>query len=372
MIKTFFAILLCAFFVNANAQKTVLWDATNHMPVSHAGVFTTDKGKVKSTFSDEHGIVSVDFPFNKLEISHVNYEHLDVSLLGDTIFLVPSVHLIGEVTVKPYEPDWIRTKLEDFVKNKKHQYALIDTIKYRYTSQNLGGNSLYIFVSEGFAAHNENFLILPTNDTIIYKDKTAGCDFTNLKSILYHDFVTDLDDRFIKDHRFFVDEEYQDVNRNIVRIGFKSTKYDKDSGTFLLDTINNVIVKAQRSTGLEYNVKDKTNALVRSTFSFFAGHKFKAWDIDYEVQYDRNGDSWYVGNCRYNNLMCDEFKSNKFSEQFTHISSVYEAALSNQPNLSSGKFIVLPEPYVMKIVRSKKERINEEALQKVPKIYKIY
>ena len=320
----------------------------------------------------EHGIVSVDFPFNKLEISHVNYEHLDVSLLGDTIFLVPSVYLIGEVTVRPYEPDWIRTKLEDFVKNKKHQYALIDTIKYRYTSQNLGGNSLYIFVSEGFAAHNENFLILPTNDTIIYKDKTAGCDFTNLKSILYHDFVTDLDDRFIKDHRFFVDEEYQDANRNIVRIGFKSTKYDKDSGTFLLDTINNVIVKAQRSTGLEYNVKDKTNALVRSTFSFFAGHKFKAWDIDYEVQYDRNGDSWYVGNCRYNNLMCDEFKSNKFREQFTHISSVYEAAPSNQPNLSSGKFIVLPEPYVMKIVRSKKERINEEALQKVPKIYKIY
>ena len=190
--------------------------------------------------------------------------------------------------------------------------------------------------------------------------------------ILYHDFVTDLDDRFIKDHRFFVDEEYQDANRNIVRIGFKSTKYDKDSGTFLLDTINNVIVKAQRSTGLEYNVKDKTNALVRSTFSFFAGHKFKAWDIDYEVQYDRNGDSWYVGNCRYNNLMCDEFKSNKFREQFTHISSVYEAAPSNQPNLSSGKFIVLPEPYVMKIVRSKKERINEEALQKVPKIYKIY
>lgn len=372
MIKTIFAILLCAFFVNANAQKTVLWDATNHMPVSHAGVFTTDKGKVKSTFSDEHGIVSVDFPFNKLEISHVNYEHLDVSLLGDTIFLVPSVHLIGEVTVRPYEPDWIRTKLEDFVKNKKHQYALIDTIKYRYTSQNLGGNSLYIFVSEGFAAHNDNFLILPTNDTIIYKDKTAGCDFTNLKSILYHDFVTDLDDRFIKDHRFFVDEEYQDANRNIVRIGFKSTKYDKDSGTFLLDTINNVIVKAQRSTGLEYNVKDKTNALVRSTFSFFAGHKFKAWDIDYEVQYDRNGDSWYVGNCRYNNLMCDEFKSNKFREQFTHISSVYEAAPSIQPNLSSGKFIVLPEPYVMKIVRSKKERINEEALQKVPKIYKIY
>ena len=240
MIKTIFAILLCAFFVNANAQKTVLWDATNHMPVSHAGVFTTDKGKVKSTFSDEHGIVFVDFPFNKLEISHVNYEHLDVSLLGDTIFLVPSVYLIGEVTVRPYEPDWIRTKLEDFVKNKKHQYALIDTIKYRYTSQNLGGNSLYIFVSEGFAAHNENFLILPTNDTIIYKDKTAGCDFTNLKSILYHDFVTDLDDRFIKDHRFFVDEEYQEANRNIVRIGFKSTKYDKDSGTFLLDTINNV------------------------------------------------------------------------------------------------------------------------------------
>ncbi len=372
MIKTIFAILLCAFFVNANAQKTVLWDATNHMPVSHASVFTTDKGKVKSTFSDEHGIVSVDFPFNKLEISHVNYEHLDVSLLGDTIFLVPSVYLIGEVTVRPYEPDWIRTKLEDFVKNKKHQYALIDTIKYRYTSQNLGGNSLYIFVSEGFAAHNENFLILPTNDTIIYKDKTAGCDFTNLKSILYHDFVTDLDDRFIKDHRFFVDEEYQDANRNIVRIGFKSTKYDKDSGSFLLDTINNVIVKAQRSTGLEYNVKDKTNALVRSTFSFFAGHKFKVWDIDYEVQYDRNGDSWYVGNCRYNNLMCDEFKSNKFREQFTHISSVYEAAPSNKPNLSSRKFIVLPEPYVMKIVRSKKERINEEALQKVPKIYKIY
>ena len=374
MIKNILVIfLLCASFIIAHAQNTtLLWDATNNIPVSHASVFTTDKGKVKSTFSDEHGIVSVDFPFNKLEISHVNYECLEVSSLSDTIFLVPSVCLLGEVTVKPYEPEWIRTKLEDFVKNKKHQYALTDTIKYRYTSQNLGSNSLYSFVSEGFATHNENFFILPTNDTIIYKDKTAGCDFANLKSILYHDFVTDLDNRFIKDHQFFIDEEYQDANQNIVRIGFKSTNYNKDSGAFLLDTLNNVIVKAWRSTGLEYNVKDKTNALVRSTFSIFAGHKFKAWDIDYEVQYDRNGNSWYVSNCRYNNLMWDEFKSNKFNGQFTHISSVYEATSSNQIDISSGPFIVLPEPYAMKIFMSKKERLNEEALQNIPKSYKIY
>ena len=374
MIKNILVIfLLCASFIIAHAQNTtLLWDATNHMPVSHASVFTTDKGKTKGTFSDEHGIVSVDFPFNKLEISHVNYEHLEVSSLSDTIFLVPSVYLLGEVSVKPYEPEWIRTKLEDFVENKKHQYTLTYTVKYRYTSQNLGSNSLYSFISEGFVSHNENFFILPTNDTIIYKDKTAGCDFTNLKSILYHDFVTDLDNSFIKDHRFFVDEEYHDANRNIVRIGFKSTKYSKDFGAFLLDTVNNVIVKARRSSGLEYNVKDKTNALVRSTFSFFSGHKFKAWNIDYDVQYDRNGDSWYVSSCRYNNLMWDEFKSNKFSGQFTHISSVYEANPSNQTDISSGKFIVLPEPYVMKIVMTKKERLNEEALQKVPKSYKIY
>ena len=56
------------------AQKFfVLWDKVNNIPVSRASVYTTYQGKVKSTFSDQQGRVNLDFTFDSLTVSHINY-----------------------------------------------------------------------------------------------------------------------------------------------------------------------------------------------------------------------------------------------------------------------------------------------------------
>ncbi len=367
-------LLSCASLVGINAQSSfILWDKTNDIPVSHASVYTTKNGEVNSTYSGDDGTVYVNFQFEDLIISHVNYKRKIVSGIQDTIYMEPNVQILSELVVKAVEPEWIRPLLEEFLKDKKPMYCIQDTLQYNYMSQNLGGNSLYAFESDGFVTKQELYSIHPVKNTITYKDKTAGCDFSALKNILYHDFVSDINDKFIKEHKFYVDDEYKSQGENIVRICFKSIKYKEDSGYFLIDTLDNVLLKAKRTTGLDYNVKDRTNPFVRSTFSLLAGHKYKKWEIEYEVDYCRQGNTYYVSSCRYNNMMLEEFSNKKYTGgTFNNITSVYSATPLQGGGIENKDFLILPAPFSMKIIQTKKERKLEESLQQVQKSYNVY
>ena len=374
--RTIVSIVFLCLSVTSFAQKTfVIWDKANNIPVSIASVYTTYMGKVRSTFSDQQGRVVVDFAFDNLMISHINYQKESVKVLSDTLFMEQSMQLLSEVVVSSAgEPSWIKPMLMEFVKTKAKKYGSNGVLRYEYQTQNVGDTVLYRFLSKGLIRKKELFEISPLENVITFKDKSAGCDYSNLKNTLYHDFVSDMDEKFVKEHRFYVDNESESLGVNVVRILFKSKKDWKDSGYLCIDTLQNVILRAKRSTGLAYNVQHRTNALVRSTINAMYGHKYKDWQIDIEAVYQQADNYFYLSSCRYSNYIQEEFdgKKKKGVEAY-NVTSIYEAQPCQKNKMSEGtEFLLLPQPFAMKIIVSKKERKQEELLQDVEKEYNVY
>ena len=357
------------------AQKGfVIWDKVNNIPVNRASVYTTYMGKVRSTFSDQQGRVVVDFAFDNLTVSHINYQKESVKVLPDTLFMEQSTQLLSEVVVSPVgEPAWVRPMLMGFVKTKARKYRNVGVQRYAYQTQNVGDTVLYRFASNGLVRKNEYFEISPLENVITFKDKSAGCDYSNLKNTLYHDFVSDMDEKFVKEHKFYVDNESEDLGANVVRILFKSKKDWKDSGYLCIDTLQNAILRAKRSTGLAYNVQHRTNALVRSTINAMYGHKYKDWQIDIEAVYQQADNYFYLSSCRYSNYMQEEFDGKKKRVEVYNVISTYEAQPWQKDMVGEDAvFLLLPRPFAMKIIVSKKESRQEELLQNVKKAYHIY
>lgn len=353
----------------------VLWDKVNDVPVSRASVYTTYQGKVKSTFSDQQGRVNLDFTFDSLTVSHVNYQKICVKMLPDTLFLEQTIQMLSEIVVNYVgEPAWIKPMLKNFIKTKAEKYRNNVVQNYDYKTQSVGNTELYRFVSKGLVRKNEFFEIDPVENIITFKDHNAGCDFGNLKNMLYHDFVSDMDEKFVKEHTFYVDEQTEGLGANVVRILFKSKKEWKDSGYLCIDTIRNVILRAKRSTGLEYNIKNQTNAFVRSTINVFYGHKYKDWQIDVEVEYQQSGDSFYLSGCQYANYIQEKFDSKKRRGEYIYnVISTYKAQPYQEGSAGDKRtYLILPKPFAMKIIMSKKETKQEEMLQNIKKEYQIY
>ena len=317
----------------------------------------------------------MDFAFDNLMLSHINYQKESVKVLSDTLFMEQSMQLLSEVVVSPAgEPAWIKPMLMEFVKTKAKKYRSNGVLRYEYQTQNVGDTVLYRFLSKGLIRKKELFEISPLENVITFKDKSAGCDYSNLKNTLYHDFVSDMDEKFVKEHRFYVDNESERLGVNVVRLLFKSKKDWKDSGYLCIDTLQNVIFRAKRSTGLAYNVQHRTNALVRSTINAMYGHKYKDWQIDIEAVYQQADNYFYLSSCRYSNYMQEEFdgKKKKGVEVY-NVTSIYEAQPCQKNKMSEGtEFLLLPQPFAMKIIVSKKERKQEELLQDVKKEYNVY
>ncbi|MGP1493111.1 MAG: hypothetical protein ACTTJJ_06835 [Prevotella fusca] len=342
--------------------------------MSRASVYTTYMGKVRSTFSDQQGRVVVDFAFDNLTVSHINYQKESVKVLPDTLFMVQSTQLLSEVVVSPVgEPAWVRPMLMGFVKTKARKYRNVGVQRYAYQTQNVGDTVLYRFASNGLVRKNEYFEISPLENVITFKDKSAGCDYGNLKNTLYHDFVSDMDEKFVKEHKFYVDNESEDLGANVVRILFKSKKDWKDSGYLCIDTLQNAILRAKRSTGLAYNVQHRTNALVRSTINAMYGHKYKDWQIDIEAVYQQADNYFYLSSCRYSNYIQEVFDGKKKRVEVYNVTSIYEAQPCQKDMVGEDAvFLLLPRPFAMKIIVSKKESRQEELLQNVKKAYHIY
>lgn len=372
-----FVIAACLlFFAVGHAQRSfVLWDKVNDIPVSRASIYTTCYGKVKSTFSDQQGHAYIDFAFDSLTVSHINYHKICVKTLPDTLFMEQTIQILSEIVVGPAsEPVWIKPMLENFVKTKEDRYKNNVMLRYDYQTQNISDTVLYRFVSKGLVRKKKLFEVHPMESIITFKDQTAGCDYSNLKNTLYHDFVSDMDEQFVKEHTFYVDDEVEKMGANVVRILFKSKKEWKDSGSLCIDTMRNVILRAKRSTGLEYNIKNRTNAFVRSAINAFYGHKYKDWQIDIEVEYRQSGNFFYLSSCRYANYMLEEYDSKKRKgKNIYNVTSVYEAQPYDEENMGDNKeWLLLPKPFAMKIIMSKKETGLEKMLQNVKKKYHIY
>lgn len=159
-----FVIAACLlFFAMGHAQRSfVLWDKVNDIPVSRASIYTTCHGKVKSTFSDQQGHADIDFAFDSLTVSHINYHKICVKTLPDTLFMEQTIQILSEIVVRPAgEPAWIKPMLENFVKTKEDRYKNNVMLRYDYQTQNISDTVLYRFVSKGFVRKKKLFEVHP-------------------------------------------------------------------------------------------------------------------------------------------------------------------------------------------------------------------
>jgi len=288
----FLTALFFAYFgrMVGTAQNIEVLDAYSFEPVRHASLWTKENGKFHSAITDEHGKAKINFKFKELNITHINYEkqklkYTDLysaqtnsqssqddaskdnvdkpkaasaqktistkaSSITYRILLTPKYYQAAEITVKSQEPIWIRKKLKEFIKRKKRIYHnVIQSLKYDYTTQSIAGNSYYKFDSQGVMEQinpeKSLYEIYQRRGCITSIDTTRLTDLTNLRRILYEDFVYCMDNEFISSHRFYVNEDFKG-NPGEVELAFRSKKDFKDKGRFVIDTARYYIIRCNR------------------------------------------------------------------------------------------------------------------------------
>ena len=105
MCKLSSLVVLLLIVVTVRAQrKVLLLDSDTNMPIAGVSV-KTDEGE--SVTSDGRGIATLTMPFDTVRFSHLKYnpEMLKKSEVRDTIYLIPTVHLLPEVTVTELAPE---------------------------------------------------------------------------------------------------------------------------------------------------------------------------------------------------------------------------------------------------------------------------
>ena len=85
--KLFPCLAFGALLVTDQPRVVVIADATTHEPVARASLYTKENGRFRSVISDAEGRAVVGFDFQRLTVSHLNYDKLTIRTLSDTIFL---------------------------------------------------------------------------------------------------------------------------------------------------------------------------------------------------------------------------------------------------------------------------------------------
>ncbi|MDR3653462.1 MAG: carboxypeptidase-like regulatory domain-containing protein [Paludibacter sp.] len=351
--------------------KGVIADKATHQPIPYVSVYTKSGDNVFGEMSNEQGQFTVDFPFQTLFFSHINYQKIELTKenLRDTVFLTPTSVLISEIVVRSSEPTWIPRILNEVVKQKNKNYQNTEKqFAYNYESYTLGDSSGYAFKSKGNLlvpklSGNPQYYIDARNNIIKYKDKTAGVDFTNLKTMLYADFMTYFNAKFIKNNTFKQNPLFQSSSPYLVQLRFNDKKDLANEGYVVIDTLNKVVVESAHNTDTGYNIKNNTT-LFSKVMSPKLGIKYTLWITKSHTKYSKQGGSYYIAESTYKFSLRKTIKNKKTDAQyFTTIES--KVSLNNQP-VKTTKMIALIKPFNAITFYTKKMQSNEAALNKVP------
>ncbi|MBP1663931.1 MAG: hypothetical protein H6Q19_1071 [Bacteroidetes bacterium] len=357
--------------------KGVIIDKETGLPIAYVNVYTKNGDKVSGTISNENGEFIINFPFQTLYLTHLNYEKtfINDSAIKDTIFLKPSSYILGEIeAVTSYkQPKWIVDALERVLKDKNKKYQTREKIfSYQYQTQTLNDSNGYAFNSEGnikFPLLNNNPFKINTKTSIIkYKDNTAGVDFSNLQRMMYDDFILNYDKSFIKDNIFRPIKSYNNQDNNIIQLSFSSKEYKDDNGYLIIDTLNNVILEIERNSGTDFNTKTHTSGFLRTAATVSFGLYYNVWVTKMNSKYTKIGQSYYLAECKYKYLMKKTVKLKKTERtDFTSIES--DIHFNDKNNITDSDFIEIPKPYYLIAIRTKEMRLAEEALAKIAVSY---
>ena len=84
------------------------------------------------------------------------------------------------------------------------------------------------------STQDKHYSLAVDTATIIAPDSTRLTDTANLRRMLYEDFVAELDNGFIRNHRFRDNPDYKGHNDNEVQLRFRSKSHTDDHGWPLL------------------------------------------------------------------------------------------------------------------------------------------
>ena len=378
MRKILYVICIGIFFVNIlNAQtKGVVIDQITGNPIANVMIYAQNNDNILSTASNENGEFSIDFPFNSLFFSHINYEKIELKKaeLKNTVELLPTSTtptMLEEVVAyaKYKQPAWVEKKLKEIVKQKTKNYQTAETqFAYNFQSTTFDEGSGYSFKSQGNLlvpkySNAQGYKINPQKNIILYKDTTAGTDFHQFRRLIYNDFLQDFNNSFVKKYTFNQNHNYETENKNVIQLFFKQEKFNDDFGYIVIDTLKNVILEFERNSGLRVNVQNNIASIGR-TIEKSQGFVRNIWDTYTYGKFEFINSSYQLVECKYQTHMKNTRKGNVY---IFHIESFLN--LSKTENTKSfGKWLDFTRPLYSGIYTKKMWEIDE-ALQKLPKIY---
>ncbi len=295
LVSVIFALSLSGAVVVAQQRRyVVVADAETHAPVSYASLYTRDGGVFRSVVTNAQGGATIPFTFQRLTVSHLNYQQRVVRQLADTLLLTPKYRSTGEVVVTNKEPEWIRPKLKQVVKQKEHSYfSTADTMSISYHTRSIGSNNLYDYRLTGLlcmlSSSHGDYSLFPGESIIEAVDSTRLTDTSNLRRMLYEDFVAEFDNGFIRSHKFYENPEYVGSNANEIELRFRSKSHQDDRGWLVVDTARCLVLKAYRFTGTKTNRQERVSAFMYACARLF-GYRIDTWTRDYRVTYAERAD----------------------------------------------------------------------------------
>ena len=376
MKRTFLIITILFVSIMLNAQiKGVVIDQVTGSPIANVMIYAQNNDNILSTASNENGEFIIDFSFNSLFFSHINYEKIELKKanLKNTVELFPNstITMLEEVvaSAKYKQPAWIEKKLKEIVKQKTKNYQTAETqFAYNFKTTTLDDGNGYTFKSQGNLlvpkySNAEGYKINPQKNIILFKDTTAGMDFHQFRRLIYNDFLPNFNNSFVKKYRFNRNFNYETENKNIIKLSFTQEKYNDDFGYIVIDTAKNVILEFERNSGLRVNVQNNIASIGKTTEKL-QGFVRNIWDTYTYGKFEFVNGSYQLVECKYQMHMKNTQKGNVY---IFHIEAFLN--LSKTENTKpSGKWLVFTRPLYSGIY-TKKMREEDEALQKVTKIH---
>ncbi|MEZ3591711.1 MAG: carboxypeptidase-like regulatory domain-containing protein [Muribaculaceae bacterium] len=355
------------------AQKRgVVVDSETWRPVSGVSVYTDSVGKrLRGMSTDALGRFSVPVGTRRVRFSHTSYKPLEVvgDALADTVYMTPKNVQLSEIVVRDEEPRWIREALRRFIAARERNYRTVPkTMSYKYATYTYGQNDSvgdYRYTSEG------NIMLQPLGskelskiaawENVVYsRDSAATGDFLNLRRMLQEDIVNEIDNRFIKEHRYWQNTDYTDADSNVVQIKFRSKKFKLDEGYLVIDTLRNVILEGFRRSGRDYNLKRLTSASARNSLTLF-GVRYPVFDIEKRYLYVGDGGIFYPKESSCVVKRASTYKDNHWNFD-TQASVSYGDTLYPE----RGEWADLYGIYYLKMIGTQSDRDHDDCVNDLP------
>lgn len=355
------------------AQKRgVVVDGDTWRPVSGVSVYTDSVGKrLRGMSTDALGRFSVPLGTRRVRFSHTSYKPLEVvgDALADTVYMTPKNVQLSEIVVRDEEPRWIREALRRFIATRERNYRTVPkTMSYKYATCTYGKNDSvgdYRYTSEG------NIMLQPlgskelskidARENVVYsKDSTATGDFLNLRRMLQEDIVNEIDNRFIKEHRYWQNTDYADADSNVVLIKFRSKKFKIDEGYLVIDTLRNVILEGFRRSGRDYKLKRLTPASARNTLALF-GVRYPVFDIEKRYLYVGKDDVFYP-----KESSCVVKRASTYKGNHWNFDTQASVSYGDTPYPTTGEWADLYGIYYLKMIGTQSDQDHDDCVNDLP------